>query len=105
MPVGCDPCDAAGDLFGGTPLTTPAKVKLVQEAVELHPEFLKDTAALISYLHKQCKFGRSCVCQHGRNWEQDPDDPTVPAYLDALPPDDPRRKEYEAHVGRRIGEH
>lgn len=57
---------------------------------------------VIVKLHQMCKWGRRCTCQHGRNWEQDPDDETVPAYIDALPRDHPKVLEYEETVGRKI---
>lgn len=45
----------------------------------------------------------SCDCQHGHPIEQGGDmDPESPEYVDALPPDDPRRIAYEARVRRRI---
>lgn len=102
--MGCDHCEAAGSLQSNWPLST-AQERAVEEV--LHASgltmFERDRAALVVALHQACKRGRSCVCQHGRYWEQDPDDPTVPFYLDALPADDPRRLKYEAHVGRKIG--
>lgn len=50
-----------------------------------------------------CDWPVSCPCKHGRVIEQDPDgDTDIPVYVDALPPEDPRRLDYERRQGRAI---
>lgn len=49
-----------------------------------------------------CDSPLTCPCFHGTFLEQDADHSEVPAYLDALPEDDPRRLAYEQRVGRKI---
>lgn len=51
-----------------------------------------------------CDKPETCPCQHGFNLECDPEvgEGHFGGYLDALPPDDPRRIAYEKRVGRQI---
>jgi hypothetical protein len=52
---------------------------------------------------KACDWPMACPCKHGRVIEQDPDgDPDIPVYVDALPPDDPRRLLYERQQRRAV---
>lgn len=103
---GCVHCSAAGRLTRslGTAFTNDELVAIgqAQEALGVPGTAPQEgDAALITQLHSMCKFGRACTCQHDHPWEQG-DTSDVPEYLDALPADDPRRIEYEAHVKRKI---
>lgn len=106
MALGCDECGAAGRLLQSMELPfTDGELEAIMAArdaikaagLEINKELLMRT------LHERCKAGRRCTCQHGRYWEQDPDEKSgVPAYLDALPADHPAVLEYEEAVGRKI---
>jgi hypothetical protein len=58
---------------------------------------------VITILHGKCSGGDAgCGCAHGSPIEMDPNPNGFQGYIDALPPDDPRRQEYERRQQRRL---
>lgn len=109
--MGCVHCEAAGSIASGVALTDEQDALVADticDAVAMCGAMLIAAVpldvlldALVALLHQRCPSGRRCWCQHGMPWEQD-EASGAPAYIDALPADDPRRIAYETTIGRKV---